>query len=191
MGTPPINLLHYPAGPYPMGILINPFSLASGGSPTYTERDVNTAANSGSTICASAGAQKNIASKFTAGASYTISRVDLYLDKVGSPTQDLTLEIWSDGGTYPGAIIGTASAAVNAATLPTSEGLVSFFPSAAITSGSSYFIVLRSPSSDAANYFRWYRNSVSSLRIDQSGDAVTWSNVTVSRRSKFKLFSSP
>lgn len=160
-----------------------------GGGTTYTEKDANTATSTSTSELAGFSVNsRNVAGKFTATASYNLAKVDLYLEKVGSPTQDITCEIWSSTATVPDAQIGTTSAAVAASTIPAAETAISFYPTATIVSGTSYFIVLRSASNDASNYIKWHRIS-STSRIDQTDNpAGGWFNSSTSRYLKFKTY---
>ena len=58
-------------------------------------------------------ASRMVAGSFTAGSSYTLARVDVYVATVGTPVRDITCRIWSTTGTTPNTAIGTESAAVS------------------------------------------------------------------------------
>jgi hypothetical protein len=167
--------------------LVNPYRFSAG--VTYTEKDANTAASASTAELAGTSVNtRNVAGKFTATASYNLAKVDVYLEKVGSPTQDITCEIWSDSGTTPSAKIGTTSAAVAASTVPAAETAISFYPTATIVSGTAYFIVLRSASNDASNYLKWHRVNTTG-RIDQTDNpAGGWFNLSTTRYLKFKTY---
>jgi hypothetical protein len=159
-----------------------------GGGPVSVLKDSNTAAAGSNTQLGSTSGTENLGNRFTAASTYSLTRVDLYLAKVGSPTNNLTCEIWSDGGTFPGVRLGTASGNISASTLTTSEAVYSFYPTASINSGTNYYIVLRANTTfDNANYVIWYRISAAG-KIDQSLDTVTWANVSSSRYAKFAIY---
>lgn len=159
---------------------------------TYTQVDALTGTSTGSYTPGQSGLNANAyAGEFTPSSSYTITRVDLPLSKTGSPTQDYTCEIFTQSGSLPGSLVGSASAAINGAALPSSETDVSFYPSAAVTSGTPYYIVLRASTVDASNYANWHRVTTAG-RIDVFNAAgPAWTNASTTRRLKFKTYSSP
>lgn len=173
--------------------LINPYRLGTGSPPpSYTGQDSVTGTTSGSNQVGNSAINVGAAAvEFTPSSSYTVTRVDVYVAKNGSPTMDCQVEIWTQSTSLPGVIVGTPSAVVNSSTFPAAEGAVSFYPSAAVTSGTPYYVVLRCNSLSATDYILWYRITTSG-RIDVYNPAGmgTWSNSSVNRRSKFQTFSS-
>ena len=169
-------------------LLINPYGFSAGVS--YTSKDSNTATSNGSTsIGSSTFVTHKTANRFTAGSSYDLTKVTIYAAKNGSPTQDFTAEIWTDGGTFPGSKIGTTSAAVNGAAFPASEGTVDFYPTATLTSGQLYYIVISASAVDSANYVLWHRAGAFG-KID-TWNSTAWTNNSTARNSKFVTYSSP
>src|SRR5690606_23466841 len=79
-------------------------------------------------------------------------------DKFGSPTDDVSLAIWSDtGANRPNAVISTADNVYNGANISTttSWGEFHFNTPVSLTSGTKYWIVLqRSGSVDGSNFYR-------------------------------------
>ena len=128
--------------------LINPYRFGAGSPPpSYTGRDSVTGTTNGSNSVGSSALNLGAAAvEFTAGATYTVTRVDIQAAQVGTPTQDYQCEIWTQSGSLPGVIVGTASAPVNGASFPVSEGTVTFYPSASLTSGTVYYVVIRAAS---------------------------------------------
>lgn len=173
-------------------VLINPFLVSPSGGTSYTLKDSFTGTTSGSYSPGQSGLNANAyAVEFTAGSTYTITRVDVPLAKVGSPTQTYTCEIFTQSGTLPGVIVGTASAALDSSTFPSTETDVSFYPNATVTSGTKYYIVIRASALDASNYIAWYRVTTSG-RVDVFNAASpAWTNTTTTRRLKFKTYSTP
>lgn len=166
----------------------------SAGGDTYTLVDSFTGTTSGSYTPGQSGLNANAyAVEFVAGGTgtYTITKVVLPLSKTGTPTQTYTVEIFSTTGTLPSAIVGTASAAVAASTFAASETEVDFFPSATVTAGTTYYIVLRASALDATNYANWHRVTTTG-RIDVFNAAgPAWTNASTTRRLKFKTYLSP
>jgi hypothetical protein len=167
------------------------FAKASGGV-SYVEKDSNTIAQNGSyEVAGSLTTTRYVASKFLTTSAYNLNKVDVYLAKVGSPTNDIICEIWTvDGSNLPGALVGSSSAAVNAATFAASEGVVSFFPTATLANATEYFIVLRSATNSATDYTLWYRNTDGTVeRIANTDNPGTgWVGVATTRQCKFKTY---
>lgn len=167
--------------------LINPYQFG-GAAPSYVLKDSNTGTSTGSNNVTFGSASRMVAGSFTAGSSYTLARVDVYVATVGTPVRDITCQIWSTTGTTPDAAIGTESAAVSTSTFPSSEGVVTFYPGATITSGTTYHIVLKGTTSSSSNYFVWHRTGTTA-RIDQSNDStVSWSNLSTGNQVKFAAY---
>jgi hypothetical protein len=92
--------------------------------------------------------------RFLASNSYTLTRVDASLAKVGTPTFNLRAHVYSDSNGSLGSSLGTVSSFVSG----NQSGLVQFTNmSVTITSGSVYWIVLESDVTrgDGANYQTW------------------------------------
>jgi len=107
-------------------------------------------------------ARTYIAQGFKPTNSRVITRVDLYLKKVGDPTDDLVVEIWSKTGTEPNqkpsAILNTKlTKSMSGSDLTTSYAYYSFdFDTLVeLTAGTLYYIVIyRSGSIDSSNYYQ-------------------------------------
>lgn len=163
-----------------------------GGGTTYTLVDSLTGTTSGSYTPGNSGLNADAyAVEFTPSTSYTIVKVVLPLSKTGAPTQNYTCEIWTQSTSLPAALVGSASAAVNGSTFAASETDVEFFPTAAVTSGTPYYVVLRASARDASNYANWHRVTTAG-RIDVYNAAgPAWTNASTTRRCKFKTYSTP
>ncbi len=168
-------------------ILINPYQFG-GAAPSYVLKDSNTGTSVTANNVTFGSASRMGAGSFTAGSSYTLARVDVYVNTVGTPVRDITCQIWSTTGTTPDTAIGTESAAVSTSTFPSSEGIVSFYPAATIVSGTTYHIVLKGTTSSSSNYFQWHRTA-GSHRFDQSNDStVSWTSPVTSIQMKFAAY---
>ena|SRR3990167_3778557 len=98
------------------------------------------------------------AQQFTPSVSATVNQVILFLAKVGSPTGNLTVEIWSDtGSNLPNAIIGTGSGNVAESGLSTTPAEITFTGiSAVVSSGTKYWAVLKTTSAvNASNHITY------------------------------------
>lgn len=173
----------------PIGVFLAGSPLASSG---YTLVDSLTGTSTGASSPGNANLNANAyAAEFTPTTGYTIARVDLPLSKTGSPTQDYYCEIWTQVGSLPGALVGSASVAVNGADLPATETDYPFYPNATITQSGSekYYIVLRASTNSTTDYANWHRITTSG-RIDIYNISV-WQNSSTTRRLKFKIYTSP
>ena len=123
--------------------------------------------------------------KFTAASSYTLNRVDMYVNRNATGTITYTCQIWSHDSmaNLPSAMIGSASAAVSVADFPDTEGIVSFYPSATIVSGTVYYIVLRT-SAASSNYGRVIAAGVTGGQVVTFNDP-TWSATSSTRSLKY------
>lgn len=162
-------------------------------------KDSNTAASNGTTVFGGAASTKYMASRFTAATSYTLTRVDVYLDKIGSPTFNITASIYTDNAGNPGTLIGSGSTnSIGAGSVTGSEALYSLTGlNATINTGiaTTYFIVFTVDTvGDITNHCRWHRNASTtnqasgSHKIVESADASTWSTSSSTRQSKFATY---
>jgi hypothetical protein len=118
---------------------------------------------------------------FVAGSSYNITRVDLALKKVGSPTFTVTVEIRGNTANAPGTVLATSSTTISASTLTTGELPYTFdIPSTALTSGTTYWVVVKlSTFQDYSNYIQWSQISGSYpgySMTQKSGNGTSWSS---------------
>ncbi|NWG09893.1 MAG: hypothetical protein HXX80_06290 [Nitrososphaerales archaeon] len=121
------------------------------------------------------------AQSFVAGTTGSLTKVEVYIRKTGSPA-DLTVQIRSNSGNNPSSVL--ASQTVSASTVGSSYGMwesVKFSTSIQLTSGIKYWIVLQSNSSNSSNYYNWYYSSSSSSysngerKVSTTG-GVSWSS---------------
>ena len=112
------------------------------------------------TIVTSNSDRKYLATYFVAGSSYTMKEVHLWLDKVGSPTYDIHVEIFPHSTNEPGtaAVSDGTSGTISASTLTTSEAEYTFTGlNCSITSGTTYWVVLVVGGSSFTHYARWHK----------------------------------
>ena len=112
-----------------------------------------TTANNGSaSVCNNS--NKYVGQQFTADGTYTACKVDVNLQKVGTPSVNLDVSIYTDNAGVPGTLIGTASDVIASSTISTSPTTYTFVNmSASLTSGTLYWIVLHASAGvDNSNY---------------------------------------
>lgn len=124
-----------------------------------------------------------LAQSFEISTASTVSEVDLWLKKVGSPTGNLTVEIQTDSAGEPSgtAITNGTSNTVSASTLTTSFADItfSFASNPSLASGTTYWIVLTTADSQSnTNYVVWGADTSTPSYADGEmlgEDASTWS----------------
>ena len=166
-------------------------NVAAGGG-CATSQDAELAANAYS-VDQSANAKTWMATKFTAGGSYTVCAVDLYLSKTLTPTDDLYCYIYSHDGAEddPDALVGTGSNVVAPGVVTGSEAAVQFTGmSAALTSGTTYWVVFKDGFLDSSNYITIHGTDGAVERICQDADgAGTWGVTATGKTLKYQLYS--
>jgi len=129
--------------------------------------------------------------KFTASSSYTVTKVDVNLNKTGTPTFNVRVHIYTVSGGVPNTDISTPSAWVSA----NQTWITSFTGiSASLTSGQTYCIVLESDvvHGDGSNYGLWrYTFDGGNGTWYQSSSGSGWSNQSGNTRGEFAVYSSP
>ena len=157
-----------------------------------TLKDSNTAASNGSQTFGGAAGTKYIAGRFTSGATgYTLTRVDVYLAKVGTPSFNISASIYTNNADSPGTLVGTGSTnSIATGDLTASEALYSFTGlSAGLSATTDYYIVLTCNSvGDISNRGLWYHNSSAANQTDTSSDATTWNTNSSSRQIKYATY---
>jgi len=124
-----------------------------------------------------------LAQSFEISTASTVSEIDLYLKKVGSPTGNLTVEIQTDSAGEPSgtAVTNGTSNTVSASTLTTSftDITFSFASNPSLASGTTYWLVLTTSDTQSnTNYVLWGSDTSTPSYADGEmlgEDASTWS----------------
>lgn len=126
---------------------------------------------------ASASDRKYLAGMFTAGSSYTLTRVDVPLKKSNSPTATVTCAIYNVSADTPTSLRGTATTTLDSSTLTGSYVDVRFdFAGVSVVSGTKYFVVLISTATDGTNNMDWASISDAGV-VHKSADGSAWTRV--------------
>ena len=172
--------------------LINPYRLSAGGT-SYTARDgVSGTTNGSNTIGQDSLNVWAIGVQFTASFSGTITKVEIQASAVNTGGSQLYYcEIRDSAANLPTTLVGSTSAGIagDSGQFPASEGTVTFYPTATVVSGSTYFVCIRASAENATDYIQWYRISATAQICSYNGSA--WTSSSTSRRSKFQLYSTP
>ncbi len=140
--------------------------------------NVNFAAHNNDQLFANLNSQEDLAQPFVAPVSGVLSRVSVYLAKVGNPNT-ITLKIAAnsatDGGT-PGGTISGGSASVAAAGVGTTPSWVhvAFASPPTLVAGTKYWIVLDASTVSAINHWNWRKDN--STGESGSNTYKSWSN---------------
>lgn len=117
---------------------------------------------------------------FTTGSRVVIDEVELYLNKIGSPAGNATVEIRATSSGLPtGSSLTTTS--ITASTVGVSEAWVSFSFSSplSLSSNTQYAIVFSVPSgANASNCIQWNRSSTDVFaggqRVNSTNSGSSW-----------------
>ncbi len=132
-----------------------------------------------------ASTNRDIAQSFIATADGALSKMSVYLAKVGSPSSNLTVRITTDNGGKP-----NSSDIADTAITPSQVGTtaswidVSFASPPTLTNGTQYWIVLDYGTNSASNYWVWrkdtsdaYAGNTGKYTSNWSTGSATWTNV--------------
>lgn len=128
----------------------------------------------GQTTLGSGSANTNglyLAQQFVAGSSFSLGRVVLTLALTGAPVTT-TVSVQTNSGSAPSGTV-LASTTLPPAMVPASAGLVSVPLPCALTSGTTYWIVVAA-AGDASDFYAWSKsNQVSGASTSTNGTAWT------------------
>lgn len=135
---------------------------------------------------ATSSSNRDIAQSFTATATGNVSKISVFLGKVGNPTSNLTVRIATDNAGRPATNnLGTTTISATSVGLTPSfvEATFGAAPVPTVTNGSKYWLILDYNSNSATNYWNW-RKDASDAYPDNTGKYTsnccsgnpTWSN---------------
>lgn len=160
-----------------------------------TPNDMETNAYSYFWIGESSG-NKYLATKFTADATTgTVCKVCPRYNKVGSPTMDFSVKIYSNkcskcdrSDDAPDASLGTYGT-MNAANIAGSFGDCFDDASVELTNETIYWVVTVAATTDSNNYFRWIGDATCTTeQISRSTDGSTWTTSDITKCGMVKLY---
>lgn len=159
-----------------------------GGSGSVDQSDT-AGSGSYSTWGRNAGEQM-VAKQFTPSYDSNVTQIDIRMEKIGTPVDDLRLVMYSDSGGAPGSIMYVSTNTINGNSLSVgSPTVISFaFPGVGVTGGTPYWFVLeRTGSLDSSNYYKLGGNTgsgtstyfmyVTGAWVDISGSGGTFEAV--------------
>jgi hypothetical protein len=117
---------------------------------------------------------------FTTSSTTSICSIEVEIYKVGSPTGDITLYLYTDDAGVPDTLLATSSNTVDASTLPDAAGTYTAFTlgtSYTPTNATRYHIVLYKASNSSTNYVYWQTRRTSGLELtNRSNNGSTWTS---------------
>lgn len=135
------------------------------------------AGDGNATLYGSGGLSEEFAQSFTTSGAITVTGVLLGVGKVGSPTDNLVAQIYTNSSGVPsGTTVGTSDA-IAGADLTTSTQWLRFDVAASLSASTKYWVVLtRSGSRDTDNYFtiRFDATDVVSGEAKATRSSGTW-----------------
>jgi len=125
---------------------------------------------------ATANGNRDIAQSFVSDATEKLTKISVYLGKVGNPTSDIILRIAADNGGKP-ATNGMASAAISYATVGITPSWINttFSNPPALVNGSKYWIILDYSSDSATNYWNWRQDPSGGYAGNAAKYTASWS----------------
>jgi len=140
------------------------------------------------------------AQAFVADTSYSICKVDVYVQKIGSPTFTIKARVYTTTSSSPGAQTGADSDAVSVSTFPTTTSNWITFTFSGVKpsiSTGTYFLALYTTNGpgDWSNYAGWDKEVTSTCMvgakqcIQYSTNGSTWTEVD-NRNMKYRIYKS-
>lgn len=115
-----------------------------------------------------------VASKFTAGATGRLSKVDVNVYKNVSPTQHLIVKIYTNSGGAPGTLLATSSILSSAITGSAAYATARFVEAPVVTSATVYWVVCHMQTGGTGSYaWTTTTNAVAASSSTNSGGSWT------------------
>jgi hypothetical protein len=102
-----------------------------------------------------------VAQSFTTSGAIDVNEIRVPIQKFGSPTDNVSLQIWSDSSSTPNASLATADNLYTGANISITNSWLTFQFAAPVSLSAStkyWIVVQRSGAVDAVNYYRWVAN---------------------------------
>lgn len=144
------------------------------GSPTHNINFANTTAT------------EDFAQSFTVSTTTTINKLELYLRKVGTPS-DVTVRIYNNGSGVPGTT-ELASGTLSAGSVSTTYSWMNIPLSSnpTLTSGTTYWFVIDSSSTNSSRYYQIGANDAGYINgVVKVGKSSSWVNASPSTLDSF------
>ncbi len=129
-------------------------------------------------------------SDFTTGSAYTLCKLEIYIYKVGTPTGNGYLKIYSDSSGVPGTLLATSTTTLAESTLSDSApAFIAFdFEGLALTTSTKYHIVYLG-TANSSNYVAGGVNGGATGHTSSySDDGVSWGPYTANDQINFKTY---
>ncbi len=143
-----------------------------------TDPQVEWTTDTANQFFATAASNRDAAQSFSTGSfSGSLNKVSLYLAKVGTPSNNLTVRITSDNGGKP-ATSDLASATISYSSVGTTASWidVSFASPVTLSLNTKYWIVLDYGSNSATNYWNWRKDGANGYASNTGRTTSSWSS---------------
>jgi hypothetical protein len=121
------------------------------------------------------------------GTTGTLCRIDVAFVKVGSPTGNLNVCLYSNNEGEVGTEI--ACGTINSGSFTDSIAWYSATVDTTITNGVTYWIVVNDPSADGTNYQQWGTdNTCTTENMRGSADGTTWTSNSTAACQEIRLY---
>lgn len=118
-----------------------------------------------------------LAQIFTAGASGSLTKVDINLKNSASGTGPVIVCIYSSSGGSPATLLATSSVPASSFTSSYQYLSVRFIEAPAVVSGTSYWVVAYIQNNGSNNY-KWSSNTAATTAKSSTDSGTTWSTTT-------------
>lgn len=124
-----------------------------------------------------------VGKKFTAGATGSLTKVDINIKTGTSPTQHLIVKIYSDSGGSPSTCLATSSILITDVSSTYAYETARFVEAPGVVSGTSYWIVAYQQAGGTGNYL-WSSTTNASTGKTSTNSGGTWSDASVDFNAK-------
>lgn len=116
-----------------------------------------------------------LAQPFTAGASGSLTKLDINLKNTASGTGPLIVALYSSVSSAPGVLLGKSS--ITSASITASYQYLSarFIEAPTVTSGTTYWVVCYVQSNGTNNY-KWSSNTAATTALTSANSGTTWAS---------------
>ena len=129
---------------------------------------------------------------FVPSSDYALTRLSMKLKiHAGTPTGNVTAYVYSNNAGKPGTLLATSTTTISAATVTSTAAWFTWdFAGIALTSGTTYHLVLATDNPSDTNSLQFRANTGTGKSVNCSADASTWSSLSTNSQNDFRAYSS-
>ena len=128
---------------------------------------------------------------WTTAKAYTLTQLGAFLYKTNSPTFNVSAQIYGDGSSVPGTLLGSSTNSISASSLTsTAHGLEYLFQfsGVSLSSGVRYWFAIVASTTGGGYVGVGFQSGGSNL-MKHSGDGSSWSNVDSAITNSYNTYS--